>query len=736
MSYDRDDATPMTDDEIVTQLGTYLRNALNDPDGDVSKKRSDLLSAYRRDAYGNEREGHSKFVTGEVFETVEWILPDVLEVFTANPRPVEFLPHGPEDEEFAKQETDIVLHMLLRDNNSFLTIHDLFKDALMYPNGYAKIAIEKSEEVTFEEYEELTQEQLLDVLEQDGKEVEVKEYSSQVRRFDPPTPGAPPIELELFDVKVQITETKKRLVFEAWPPEHLLVDPEHMSPDLDDAIFVCGRSQKTYTELCRELKALGVDEDILEEVETSEDHSMSEEEVNRYDYEEETRTRGDDFRDPSTRKYWDNDCYVLIDADGDGKAERRRIRMIGSTIIYNEEVPEQPFISACSIRIPHKHTGYSYAESIEKEQLVSTALMRQLLDNVYALNRMRKFVHGRALDRKGMEALTNPRSSVVPLRGNPREALMSDDTPNMLGDIMPIQTRMDEKTRMRTGVSLDTSLDPSALQRVASEPFLEQAAQKNKRIRMLARIFAELTMKPAMLKAHRMLRRYQDRDVTLKLRGQWVTTMPTHWKERTDLRVNVGLGKVEREKTSQMLFALMAKQMELMPLGLVTPVQLYNTMSRLIESLDLGSPAQFVVDPKSPEYQPPQPPPPDPVQVAQAGALEAQGRKFDAEAQAVGFEAQLKAQTEQAKAKAQAMKAEADARRANASAALEEQKLANERVKLHLEQFKTHKESGLADQEAAAGIQNTAADTELKRAQTLKAIADANRPDPSPKPNN
>lgn len=728
------DAEPMEDDEIVRHLRQWIRDSLNSEDGDISQRRAELLRAWRRDPYGNEREGHAKFVTGEVQEAIEWILPDILEVFAANPRPVEFTPVGPEDEEFAKQETDIVLHMLLRDNNSFATLHDLIKDALLYPNGYAKIFVEEVLESTVEEYRELDEMQLLDLVEQPGKEVELLEQRAytQIIPMQPPGPGMPAqkVPLQLFDVRAKITEKRIKLRFTPWPPEHMLIDAEWMSLDLDDCPFVCGRSEKTYTALCRELKGLGIDESILDDIQTSEDFDLSEEGLERRNYEAETRGKTNDDDDPSMKRYWEHDCYVLLDVDGDGLAERRHIRMIGDTIILNEEVPEQPYVSAASIRIPHKHTGYAYAELIEKEQKLHTELTRQLLDNIRAINRLRKFVHKRAFDRKGLEALTNPKSSVVPVRMPPAEAILPDNTQNMIGDIMPLLQRGDEKARLRTGMSPDTSLDPTALQRVASEPFVEQQNQKNKRIKMVARILAEMTIKPLMLKAHRSLRRYQNRQVTVQLRGEWVTSMPTLWRERTDLRVNVGLGKVEQEKKVQMLLGLLQQQKELLAMGLVQPPHLLNTFARIVEAMDLGDPRHFAIAPK--EYQPPPPPQPDPVQMAQAKALDAQGNKFNAEAQATGMDAQIKAQSEQAKAQAALVKAQMDMERERVSLEKEKIALANERQQLELKAFEIKKRYALADVEMAANVDNIVADTKLKEAQAFKAAHEATRPDPEP----
>ena len=81
-----------------------------------------------------------------MLETVEWVLPSVLRVFTSGDKVVVFDPATAEDEAQAAQETDITNYYALKANKGkgFLALHDWFKDALMFPNGYIKAYIKES----------------------------------------------------------------------------------------------------------------------------------------------------------------------------------------------------------------------------------------------------------------------------------------------------------------------------------------------------------------------------------------------------------------------------------------------------------------------------------------------------------------------------------------------------------------------------------------------------------------
>ena len=58
----------------------------------------------------------------------------------------------------------------------------------------------------------------------------------------------------------------------------------------------------------------------------------------------------------------------------------------------------------------------------------------------------------------------------------------------------------------------------------------------------------------------------------------------------------------------QLLLPVMEK---LMATGMVGNVQVYNLMNYFMEALGLDSPEHYIINPDSPEFQPPQPPGPD-----------------------------------------------------------------------------------------------------------------------------
>ena len=97
----------LIDSEIDNSIGFLMTDTIDD--------RRKALDYYLRKPYGNEIEGRSQIVTGEVAEVIDGALPQLVRVFTASEDIVRFEPKGPGDEEGAQQATEYVNMTFLRD---------------------------------------------------------------------------------------------------------------------------------------------------------------------------------------------------------------------------------------------------------------------------------------------------------------------------------------------------------------------------------------------------------------------------------------------------------------------------------------------------------------------------------------------------------------------------------------------------------------------------------------------
>lgn len=582
----------ISDEKVREFVGRKVHAALNRDDGDISETRETALKRYRGEKYGNERDGYSQFCTREVMETIEWVLPSVLRVFNSGDQVVSFDAKGPDDEQSAEQDTDVVNHKILKANggDGFVALYSWFKDILMYPNGYIKAYVEEQKKTETEEYKGLDGIGLQALMQ--DPEIEILSQESHIEILD----GE---EVELFDLECKRTWVEKELKLESIPPEQALIDDSCLSPNVDKAPFSCHRTKKPFTQLVEE----GYDANELKNIGKSDDYDWDGEKISRLFYDEEDTETDDD--DEAMREFWVHECHGYLDIDKDGLAEYVRIVMIGGEVFEVEETSFQPIVSCSAILMTHSHTGLSYTDLIEDLQELKTVLMRQGLDNVYKLNTNRKYISTQALSPDGatMDAIMNSQTEFIPVNGLPQNAVMPEQHQSIVGDLLPFLHYADERTQTRTGVAPNQALDSNVLQQSTEGAFAMAMEKANDRVEMLVRVIAETGMKNLMRKVHQLVRMHPDIATTIKLRGEWVSVEPDSWRERTDMTVNVGLGFNNKQQEVMTGMQVLQLQREAMPLGMAGPEELFNTVEKIINASQFGDVNQYFVQPGSPRAQ-------------------------------------------------------------------------------------------------------------------------------------
>jgi hypothetical protein len=113
----------------------------------LSEERALSLDYYQGDMSRNmpAADGRSKAVSLDTSDTIEGMMPTLMEIFAGGDEVVRFDPVGPEDVEAAAQETDYVNHVSMQANQGFLILYSFIKDALLSKVGIVKIFWEKEE---------------------------------------------------------------------------------------------------------------------------------------------------------------------------------------------------------------------------------------------------------------------------------------------------------------------------------------------------------------------------------------------------------------------------------------------------------------------------------------------------------------------------------------------------------------------------------------------------------------
>ena len=127
----------------------------------LSSERDDALMYYMNDLSKDmpSQDGRSQAVSSDVADTIEGLLPQLMEIFAGSEEPMKFNPVGPDDVEAAQQETDYINHVFMNQNPGFLVLYSFIKDALLSKVGVVKVWWEEREEEEKETYYDLTDEQ-------------------------------------------------------------------------------------------------------------------------------------------------------------------------------------------------------------------------------------------------------------------------------------------------------------------------------------------------------------------------------------------------------------------------------------------------------------------------------------------------------------------------------------------------------------------------------------------------
>lgn len=675
----------ITDIQVKAILESEIDDAIGYLETDTTDERAKAMNYYLRNPLGNEIEGRSQIVTGEVAEAVDGAIPQLIRVFTSTDDVVAFEPKSPGDEQFAKQATEYVNWVFYRQNDGFLILHNWFKDALLQKTGIVKAYWNDETDVIKEKYKGLTDNELVLLLADGQMEVLEQETEETIDEMGMVT--------RTHNVKVQKQVGEGYVKVENVPPEEFLMSKNGRT--VQDTPFCAHRRMMTRSELV----AMGFDKDIVDGLPSGDRLQYSQERLARYDRSEmPDDTQSIDYAMQEVEVY---ECYIRIDEDNDGIAELRRIVYAGNEILEDEECDYIPFHAICPIPIPHKFYGQSLADRTIDLQLIKTTITRQMLDNLYLTNNARvTVVDGQAnLD----DLLTSTPGGVIRVK-NP-QAVNQLVVQNVAAQAFPMLEYLDSVQAKRTGVSdAQQGLNPDILSNVTAAAVAAMQGAAAGKLELMARIFAETGVKSLMQGILHLVCKYQDKPRVTRLRGQYVEFDPRQWSNQYDVSINVGLGTGSRQEQLAMLNMIMAKQENILqgygPANpLVSVGQYRETLGRLIEAAGFKDTDSFFkpVPPEvdqmlsQPQQQPKQP---DPAIIL---------------AQVEQQKAQLKAQTDaqrlQADIQVESAKLQAEREQAIADIAIQQAKLELEReknsVKLQLEQAKLLSENAIMQREMA-----------------------------------
>ena len=632
----------MSEADLQAVVASYISDAIQYIDDDISPIRAESTRYYLGDPFGNEVDGRSQVVSRDVRDSVQAVLPSMMRVFFGSEKVVEFVPRTADDMAMSEQATDYLNYVVRQDNDAIAIFYSVFKDALMNKGGFVKWWWDDSIEVHTHTFEGLDEGALGLILQEEGVEaVSVEgrpatgispEQIQQMEAQGQPTP-------QIYDVEIKRSRKRNQVKIETMPPEEFFVDAAATS--LDDAMVVGHRTMSTVSDLV----ALGYDRDMLDDHLSDEFAFVdSDEYTARYSN---TEMPGP-VSAAERRRVLYTEAWCYIDYDGDGIAELRRVCTVGNNyeVVNNEPADSIPFAMFACDPEPHVFFGSDIADLTKDIQRVKSAVLRGMLDSLsFALYPRTGVVEGMV----NIDDVLNPEVGSI-IRMRQPNMVQQLDVPFLGKDAFPMIAYLDAMKEARTGqTAASQGLDPDVLQsttRVAVTATIKGAEQH---LEMMARLFAD-SFKRMFKGILKLIITHQDRERIIRLRDEWVPIDPRVWDSTMDVSVSVGLGVGTTDERLGVLGQVALQQKEVLEkLGPSNPLvglgQFRNTLAKMLEISGYPDSNQFF-KPLPLDYEPPppqEPPKPSPEEML----LQAQMADIQSRAQIEQQKLQLAAMKQQ-----------------------------------------------------------------------------------------
>jgi hypothetical protein len=399
-------------------------------------------------------------------------------------------------------------------------------------------------------------------------------------------------------VTVRIWRVKKGVKIDGIPSEEFMIARRTIKLD-DESPFTAQRKKVTVSDLV----AMGYPFPVVSILPSDDTPEYSQGRTERLSEDETYPVTTAERTDAASRQLWITDCYVRLDEDGDGYSELRKILVVGehvTTILDDEEITMNPFISATPFPMPHKFYGQGLADLVMDLQQIRSTILRQILDHIYlSVNPRLAVVEGQV----EFDDLLTVRPGGLVRQRQPGQ-IEPLQLPPLPREAFEIYQALEETRANRTGIMAHgRELDASAINSTATG-LAQLMAEKQQKIELIARIYAQ-ALKKMFKKILRLVVENDTKVEQIKVNGEWIHIDPSSWDVDMDLEIEVGLGAGQAIERISNLEKVMTVQAQHVANGgmnyTVTPQNLHNSAVKLTEACGFRNEELFFTNPEGKE---------------------------------------------------------------------------------------------------------------------------------------
>ena len=569
-------------DQIVQAVYQQIEDAEGYDKDELSAIREKALDYYyNRPRAAPGAPGRSELQSSDVADMIEAVLAQMMPAFETD-SVVCFEPMGEDDVDQARAETNAVDYVVMQQNHGHYEIQQAIRDALLLRNGVMKVYLDEKVEVDTQRFEGLTEleyGQLAQGAVSSLKGVD-NGYTVEVLSEDD----------HFYDVKVVSRETDRKVCVQAVDPTNFMWERDYDSIYLQDARFVAERSLPTRSDLIQ----MGYRKSLVNSLNAGGNDTQIDS-LARNQHSHRRNWRGATPAEDIIEFY---ECYIRIDADGDGVTELLKVCVADKKILETQEMQYIPYASGTPFLQPHRFNGLGLFDKLRFIQDQKTFGIRQWADNVNNANNARvAIVDGQA----NIDDVVNSRPG-----GVIRQTMPGAVEPIPFTDVGPsIASFLEYGDKMRSergGASLDMQTAEMQIAGDTAHGVERQMSAKEQMAAMMTRTIAETLLRSTWLLVHKALRLYVPEDLQFRVSDQFIAANPAEWPERNNISVKAGLSLAERMKKQGALEQIVMRQDALKQSGeYVSQDDTYNAHLDWCRVQGLDDPERYFTDPQSEE---------------------------------------------------------------------------------------------------------------------------------------
>ena len=543
----------VTDDQLINLIESGIQNSTGDwlNSSELAKERLKATYEYAGLPMGHlSPQGVSTIVDTSTTEVIEAYTAILCDLFLNNQRLARLLPWDdtPGAYRAAKEASQLINYTIFKQNNGWELLEQWIKSALLWKNAVIRWDYIEDFDYVFDEYEEITQTKLDEILSDDSLEI-VGDLEFENKTTSSTINGEADVELVYVNVRVRKEINKSRIKLELIPPENFRISRD--ATTLTDAAFVGIQNTMTRSEIRKYYP------NVADQVEDWDEITDSYSHIGSLDYAQDVAARkqitGQEYYQGSNstqimpleanRDVTVTECWVNVDRDGDGISELKHIITAGSHILYEEDAEMIPLSDIVPIDVPHEFFGLSMADFTRSSTLASTAILRGFVENTYLTNYSPKLADPNVVD---FSALQNMKpKQVIPTNGNPNGAVaqmlpeaISTGTVPLLEHLQMIKEQATGMSKAAQGLNDTLYVSGNSEQKLSA---VQSAAQK--RIQHIARRFSETGFKRLIEGIYHSIKKSMKGNIKYNMEGVFNNINIDALPEKMDVEILLDIGE-------------------------------------------------------------------------------------------------------------------------------------------------------------------------------------------------